>query len=317
MTLQRQTSLFTEDRLTSSQVDSHVNPIQQQESEKEKKTPAIYGPKCLDAYGKFNRHGSWAKMFSALLIGMKGWSSKRCRLIWKLKGTQYNRMYFQLHPLTLHTEGTEFGLLPTITSSDARDMPNKLETGEIHKSKSGALTFVRNKDGMRFGASMREVVKIEGLLLTPTTREEVQDLEKFKARMEKYPNGTTMPNLATQILGQMLPTPSSRDYKAAQTTEKYEARKEKWAEKGINLQLNLPQFLTNQMLPTPMASDCGHKVTGLENQDSLTKRARLETGTTSQLAPQFVLEMMGFPTDWTALPFLNGEQNQSKQEGMQ
>lgn len=38
-----------------------------------------------------------------------------------------------------------------------------------------------------------------GLLLTPKTRETEQDLEKFKARMAKYRNGTTMPNLATQI----------------------------------------------------------------------------------------------------------------------
>lgn len=46
---------------------------------------------------------------------------------------------------------------------------------------------------------------------------------------------------------------------------------------------------------------------GLENQDSLTKRARSITGQTSQLSPQFVMEMMGFPPDWTLLPFLNGE----------
>lgn len=35
--------------------------------------------------------------------------------------------------------------------------------------------------------------------LTPRTRETEQDLEKFKARMAKYRNGTTIPNLATQI----------------------------------------------------------------------------------------------------------------------
>jgi hypothetical protein len=40
-----------------------------------------------------------------------------------------------------------------------------------------------------------------GLLLTPTTREEVMDTDKFKARMEKYDNGTTVPNLATQVAG--------------------------------------------------------------------------------------------------------------------
>jgi hypothetical protein len=40
-------------------------------------------------------------------------------------------------------------------------------------------------------------------------------------------------------------------------------------------------------------------------------------GTTSQLNPLFVAEMMGFPTDWTLLPFLNGEMNLSKDMGMQ
>jgi hypothetical protein len=317
MTSQRQTSLFTEEKLTSSQGDSHANPTQWQESEKEKKMNAIYGPKCLDAYEKFNRHGSWAKMFSGLLIGMKGWSSKRCRLIWKLKGTQYNRMYFQLHPLTLHTEGTEFGLLPTITSSDARDMPNKLETGEIHKSKSGALTFVRNKDGMRFGASMREVVKIEGLLLTRTTREEVQDLEKFKARMEKYPNGTTMPNLATQVFNGFLPTPTVMEDRRIPNSDIQRTKK---------IKSNLNAHTIQEMLPTPVASDYKHGRRGnapREGHNPMTNSLKdamnfiEQTSKCSQLAPQFVLEMMGFPTDWTLLPFLNGEQSQSKQEGTQ
>lgn len=31
---------------------------------------------------------------------------------------------------------------------------------------------------------------------------------------------------------------------------------------------------------------------------------------TSQLNPQFVAEMMGYPTDWTVLPFLSGDRNQ-------
>ena len=273
MTLQRQTSLFTEDRLTSSQGDSLANPTQWQESEKEKKMNAIYGPKCLDAYEKFNRHGSWAKMFSGLLIGMKGWSSKRCRLIWKLKGTQYNRMYFQLHPLTHHTEGTGFGLL-----------------------------------------------------LTPTTRKEVQDLQKFKARMEKYPNGTTMPNLATQVFNGFLPTPlaSARE----QTNfEAYDQRMKRLEEKGHKpFTMPLDQMALRGLLPTPVASDKNAGRRGnapREGHNPMTNSLKdamnfiEQTSKCSQLAPQFVLEMMGFPTDWTLLPFLNGEQNQSKQEGTQ
>jgi hypothetical protein len=65
------------------------------------------------------------------------------------------------------------------------------------------------------------------------------------------------------------------------------------------------------MLPTPQAQE-GDKITRLENQDSITKRVREMTGQTSQLNPRFVAEMMGFPPNWTELPFQSGEQNQSK-----
>jgi len=56
-----------------------------------------------------------------------------------------------------------------------------------------------------------------GLLLTPTTREEVVNLDTFQKRMDKYPNGTKMPNLATQV-SQMLPTPTAMEYKDSQLT---------------------------------------------------------------------------------------------------
>ena len=102
------------------------------------------------------------------------------------------------------------------------------------------------------------------MLLTPTTAEVPQDVQKCKERMEKYPNGTTIPNLATQI---------------------------------------------NEMLPTPQAQE-GDKMTGGENQDSITKRVRQATGKTSQLNPRFVAEMMGYPPNWTELPFQSGETNQ-------
>ena len=64
-----------------------------------------------------------------------------------------------------------------------------------------------------------------------------------------------------------------------------------------------------KLLPTPMAQE-HDKITGKENQDSLTKRARQQTGKTSQLSPLFVEEMMGFPKGWTASPFQSGEESQ-------
>ena len=275
MILPRQISLFTEEQLTSSPADSHANPTQWQEKDLAKKMNATFGQRCLEQFEKFNRHGSWAKTFSGLLIGMEGWSSTRCKLSWKLKGTKYNRMYFQLHPSTLPIEETEFGLL-----------------------------------------------------LTPTTREEVQDLEKFKARMEKYPNGTTMPNLATQVFNQLLPTPTSvqRDHPERVDELKKTGAKTIYSrnngEERPNSIIDYMNF--HNMLPTPTAQIVKHGHSEKYWDNRIGKRQmdiamwNAETnGKTSQLSPQFVLEMMGFPTDWTLLPFLSGETNQSKQEGTQ
>ncbi len=110
-----------------------------------------------------------------------------------------------------------------------------------------------------------------GLLLTPTTREEVMDQEKFKARMEKYDNGRTIPNLATQV-ARMLPTPNACDWNTARSPEALAKAK---AKHGSTL------------------------------QDTLRQRA----GQGSQLSPLFVEEMMGFPRNWTALPFQSGGEN--------
>ena len=134
------------------------------------------------------------------------------------------------------------------------------------------------------------------------------DLDKFKARMEKYPNGTTMPNLATQVQ-QMLPTPQANCSKGM-NAQNVELRGNKLYNKktGKQIQSSPEQWAKMGMLPTPMAQE-HDKITGKENQDSLTKRARQQTGKTSQLSPLFVEEMMGFPKGWTVSPFQSGDEN--------
>jgi len=110
-----------------------------------------------------------------------------------------------------------------------------------------------------------------------------------------------------QKLG-LLPTPTTQEPTTPCEITKTGRRKVKKG-KGSH-SLNLGRVVG--MLPTPLASDNGDKVTGLENQNSLTKMARSETGKTSQLNPLFVEEMMGFPKNWTALPFQSGEKKVSK-----
>jgi hypothetical protein len=239
----------------------HANHTAQPENDLEKKMTDISGRRCLESFARLSRPTSWAKTFSALLIGQMGWSSRRCRLTWKLKGTKYNRTFFQLQVSAHRTDATEFGLL-----------------------------------------------------LTPTTKEEVQDLDKFKARMEKYPNGTTMPNLATQVMG-LLPTPTAVQ---REHPDRVEALKQTGADtiySRANGELR-PNSIIDYMdfhglLPTPQAQD--HKPGPNQNQEALGKWARngklAKDGMPSQLNPRFVAEMMGFPPDWLELPFQSTETN--------
>lgn len=254
-TSKNSTRQLTLEELISSQEDFPVNPTPSQESEWARKTNATCGPRCVESFGKFSRVGSWAKTFAALLVGMEGWYSTRCKLTWKLKGTKSHRLFFQLVPSVHHTEGIEFGLL-----------------------------------------------------LTPTTREEVMDQEKFKARMEKYDNGTTVPNLATQVVG-MLPTPTAYDYNTPRSQEAWDKAKEKY---GDALQNPLKQMASFNMLPTPKCQEergNASKDRGKFNLTDEVARVWKPPGKSSQLSPLFVEEMMGFPKNWTALPFQSGEEN--------
>ena len=289
---QKQTSLFTKETLTSLQEDSHVNHTHKQESDLGKRTADISGRKCSEQLKKLNQFTLWAKMFVDLLIGMEGWSSTKCVLTWKIVGTKYNRYYFQLVPSVRHIEEIEYGLLPTPQVMDIRTDTRKPQD--------------RSEAANRGGCSNLREWTANGMLPTP----------RAAAAAGNTSNNRNKGNLEDAIAKMMLPTPQQRDWNKPENPKDYQKRKELWSKKGINLQLTLPQYIQNNLLPTPQAQE-GEKITGTENQDSLTKRARLMTGQTSQLNPLFVEEMMGFPLNWTALPFQSGGKNQSKDMEMQ
>lgn len=82
---------------------------------------------------------------------------------------------------------------------------------------------------------------------------------------------------------------------------KVEERSEKANKGGCS---NLREWAHNDLLPTPQAQEYD-KITGTENQDSLTKRARKMTGKKNTLNVFYSNEMMGFPNDWILKPFLS------------
>jgi hypothetical protein len=90
---------------------------------------------------------------------------------------------------------------------------------------------------------------------------------------------------------------------------------------------NLNDLAKSGLLPTPRANQvngCDLSSENLANrnkgnlEESIAKWAtqNLPNGQHSQLNPQFVAEMMGFPTNWTELPFQSGETNPSKRMEM-
>src|SRR5210317_453937 len=101
-------------KLTFSQGDSHANHSHSQENEREQMMNAISGERCLEQYKKLSPHTSSQKTSLVSRILMAEWFSSRCALTWKLKGTRFSRLLFQLQPKTLRIEEIESGsLLPT------------------------------------------------------------------------------------------------------------------------------------------------------------------------------------------------------------
>jgi hypothetical protein len=252
------------------------------------KGKAIGNRKCLEQFDKFNQVGAWAKTYANLLISQNDWFSMTCKLTWKLRATKSHRFYFQLFPSNIED------LLPTPTTQEA--------TSECEVNENGrrVTTDGQNSHSLNIG------------------------------------------RMAT--MG-MLPTPTAFDWNSARTEKKWEEDKAMWAERGVNLQMPLKQMARLKLLPTPKAVEAPSaswdkrspnskfkpgvtltdlKVWGMlptptksdfqprwktENWEGsdLGSQINQMLGTRSHLSPQFVLEMMGFPTDWTLLPFLNKE----------
>ena len=111
----------------------------------------------------------------------------------------------------------------------------------------------------------------------------------------------------------LLPTPTTFDYNTPRKEETFLKAKERHLKKGVNLQNPLKQMAAMGMLPTPMVADWKGSSKKRKGNTQLTETL----GVSSQLNPRFVAEMMGFPPNWTELPFQNGEQKASKDMEMQ
>jgi hypothetical protein len=117
---------------------------------------------------------------------------------------------------------------------------------------------------------------------------------------------------------ELLPTPMATDIHHAERVAELKKRGAKGlrcrdkGEAGANGLTDWMDF--HGLLPTPTASDKNTGTTkdrkdGISRMSDLKHNIAHQYGRNSLLNPRFVAEMMGFPVDWTVLPFLNGGKN--------
>jgi len=209
----------------------------------------------------------------------------RCALTWSIWGTRFGRASFLLRVSAHPTDAIGYGgLLITPTTTERCEDPKEMRA---RAERNGY------KNGTQYNGLTSQVVY--GMLGTPTAR--------HKARSKRFAEGRTMN--PQEFANAMLPTPTAQD--GGKATKKIRD----------NHQNNLTAIVFHKMLPTPAARD----YKGASSTEALQKRGRLkekadclsdqfnQTGKSSQLNPRFVAEMMGFPVNWTELPFQSGAQN--------
>lgn len=265
-TYEQQTLQFGEDGLTCFPEGFPANRSARQGKEKVRRTTATYGRKCFEQFARFPRVGSWAKTFSELLIGTGEWYSNRCALTWRLKGTKFNRMYFQLAVSTLPIKGSVHGLLPTAQTQGLKVCKNgKTVFMNLEMLPTPRASKITGGDRADFTPSLPGLA-IKGLLPTPNASEGAKYAKTYN------PNSQMGKGLTALAMNGMLPTPRAFCYKDMKT------------DRGKS---NLGEVIMS----------------------------KYSTGKTSQLNPLFVAEMMGFPVNWTVLPFLPGAEKASKPTG--
>jgi hypothetical protein len=221
-------------------------------------------------------------------------------LTWKLKGTKYSRLLFQLQPKTLRTDEIESGLLlPTPCRFDYNSARTEEKWKEDQKKYAAK--------GINLQMGLKQMARFQ-MLPTPTAMDSTNATATMKSTQVKEGSMHSVTLNRAMSMG-MLPTPTAGEHKQGKTEKYWENRIKKERQEDLSM------MAYKGMLPTPKAQEARGNASRDRGKFNLTDEiaARYQpTSKSSQLNPRFVAEMMGFPPNWTELPFLNGEQNQSK-----
>ena len=272
------------ERSTSSREVSPASPSQSPASEGARRTAVTSGLTCSVPFMRSGPVG----LLVRTLVASSRWYSPARRLTWDVSPLCSER-------ISLYTaSGRNTSSRPSAGILSVKDIPSSRCLFRLVPSVPrtggtgyGLLPTPMARDCSPRGANslqkgLPEIIR-EMLLPTPTATEihHRQRVERWKSQgrtsMHGAEDGEKNPNGLTDFLDfhGLLPTPTARDWKGAPTLEHF-ARKGKNPQQG-----SLPDFFA-------------------------------QAGRSFQLNPLFVAEMMGFPVNWTVLPFLPGGSSPSR-----
>ena len=221
-------------------------------------------------------------------------SLKPFAVILNVKDIPSSRYLYRLAPSVRPTGGTGFGLLPTVTAQDyKRRGPGSRQQGLpeiIHGMllPTPVATEIHHAERVRKWKSMNLSSPHAQIAGEKNPNGLTDFLDFYGILPEPIPDNTELENtdgnnLEESILqwlaeGQVMPTPTARDWKGAPSLENLKKRGK------IPQKNSLPDFFAR-------------------------------TGKSFQLNPLFVAEMMGFPPDWTVSPFLGEDRHPLKDTG--
>ena len=275
-TLQKQIFPNGKERLIFSQADFPASLSVLPDKEREQMMSVISGRKCFVPYAKSGPLGLLVKT----LLESSRWFSPVVKLRWKVKPLCLKRLT-RKHYLNKNMSSKLFAQTLSVKDIQSSRYLYQLAVSEHRTDGTGC-----------------------GLLPTPRV---VEVIEHPMAQAKRLGDrtGIKLNNLASGAKFGLLPTPMASDATMGAIIGKNDVfiatkngTPRKVNQNGQNGSLGLARYV--QMLPTPQARD-------FKGQCAKTQSCLPNHFGTSQLNPLFVAEMMGFPTDWTVLPFLNGE----------
>jgi len=238
------------------------------------------------------------------------------------QGMKQYGLLFQLVASAHPTEEIEFGLLPTLTKQDSRIGTENMG-GQQHRSERGSIALAdviqfqkisllptltgqetehpqmelteKGRRATKDKSNSHSLGIADRIAMLPKMLKTPSSVETEGGIMEIRPGTNAHYKLRDQIA--MLPTPTMRDYKGANSEEHMNR------DTGHANHMNqLPNVI--RMIPTPKQRDWqGPSQRGKYQADAVPNIIQYQDGkkTGMKLQPEFALWMMGYPMDWLDL----------------